>query len=204
MSATCAASLEELVIESYREALAGEVVGNFRRLRKVKLTGRSASKWYGSMAGSCALVVEELTVSEASYFIDNPIAFIRNPVGDFRRLRKVELNGSYASRWFSSISESCGENLEELRIIEHREYVGEVRGDLRRLRDVVLKGNHEGGITWFSSISERCAPTLEALRIENCGEMLRHPTAVPGDFERLKDFFCNGWTLSGGRVTRVL
>eukprot|EP00918_Siedleckia_nematoides_P059061 GHVU01128819.1.p2 GENE.GHVU01128819.1~~GHVU01128819.1.p2 ORF type:complete len:160 (+),score=21.89 GHVU01128819.1:58-480(+) len=124
-------------------------------------------------------------------------------VGDFRRLRKLVLDGDGSSTLFASMSVTCNESLEELSITEAIEFVGEVRGDLPRLRVVMLNGRD--ALTWFSSISERCAPTLERVTLRGgiVGLLNRNPTDVPGNFERLKNFHCRGWTLSGCRMKPV-
>eukprot|EP00918_Siedleckia_nematoides_P080559 GHVU01176766.1.p3 GENE.GHVU01176766.1~~GHVU01176766.1.p3 ORF type:complete len:104 (+),score=6.27 GHVU01176766.1:267-578(+) len=79
------------------------------------------------------------------------------------------------------------------------ELAGEVVGNFRRLRKVRLEG--EGAIEWFSRISERCAPTLDTAWIR--GPQNRELAEVPGNFMRLIDFVCDGWTLSECRIIPV-
>eukprot|EP00918_Siedleckia_nematoides_P068038 GHVU01148105.1.p3 GENE.GHVU01148105.1~~GHVU01148105.1.p3 ORF type:complete len:108 (+),score=8.95 GHVU01148105.1:3962-4285(+) len=107
------------------------------------------------------------------------------------------MGGFNVSIRFSSISESCGESLEELFITELNEFAGEVRGGLRRLRVVKLRG--KDAITWFSLMSERCAPMLETLDIQKM--VAEYIVCMETDMRlrRLLNRDCNRVTATAGR-----
>eukprot|EP00918_Siedleckia_nematoides_P038844 GHVU01084508.1.p1 GENE.GHVU01084508.1~~GHVU01084508.1.p1 ORF type:complete len:743 (+),score=86.71 GHVU01084508.1:542-2770(+) len=191
ISASCGERLEKLEIKD-DSAFVGEVESNLGRLRDVNLVGNGAIRWFSSISERCAPTLMSLHIEE--WGSRHPVVSVP-AFADFSELRMVTLRGCDASRWFSSISASCGERLEKLEIKDDSAFVGEVESNLGRLRDVTVVG--DGAIRWFSSISERCAPTLVRLRIEERG--FRHPVVpVPGAFVKLQSCYCRHLTLTGG------
>eukprot|EP00918_Siedleckia_nematoides_P036181 GHVU01078615.1.p1 GENE.GHVU01078615.1~~GHVU01078615.1.p1 ORF type:complete len:658 (+),score=89.29 GHVU01078615.1:391-2364(+) len=154
----------------------------FGMLRKVGFQGPEFP--LESFWKRCAHTLEELRLESSRFGRSSEVP------GDFRALRRVDLQGDGASMLFASMSKRCASTLEVLRITERTGAFSnrkEVAGALRNLRVVELRGLGSGA--WFPSISERCASSVtELLLVDDDGL----PRQVPGVFGRLRRAILRG------------
>eukprot|EP00918_Siedleckia_nematoides_P038678 GHVU01084128.1.p1 GENE.GHVU01084128.1~~GHVU01084128.1.p1 ORF type:complete len:132 (+),score=15.10 GHVU01084128.1:45-398(+) len=84
---------------------------------------------------SCAATLRTLKITDLYAFSGVMQA------GDFRVLRKVDVHGKGASRFFATIAMGCASTLEDLKIRDSHEFAEAMPGDFRVLQSLSFEGN---------------------------------------------------------------
>eukprot|EP00918_Siedleckia_nematoides_P050821 GHVU01111322.1.p1 GENE.GHVU01111322.1~~GHVU01111322.1.p1 ORF type:complete len:393 (+),score=43.98 GHVU01111322.1:39-1217(+) len=142
-----------------REEFYGPIEGNFEKLEKLEMGGIGSGRCFASMLrSSCPESLIELSLKDNNRGAELP-QFPERFEGCFRKLRKLELEGPFAARWFESISEWCASSLLELKLMDWSHYFPEtLKGNFTKLEKLTMRG--VGAARCFASMSASCSHSL--------------------------------------------
>eukprot|EP00918_Siedleckia_nematoides_P088995 GHVU01195702.1.p1 GENE.GHVU01195702.1~~GHVU01195702.1.p1 ORF type:complete len:790 (+),score=71.85 GHVU01195702.1:355-2724(+) len=179
VAATCAATLESLTVRdstftSEYDILPDDVPQVLGSLSRLHLEGTGSSRWFATVAATCAATLESLTVRDSTFtsFADR----LRD--GDFKVLESLAIAGMGASACLQSLCSGSQLSITEL-IVEEEKFPPSLPSEFNALRKLNLIG--AGATACFDAALRSCAhclEELEILEIRNAG--LRMPVDAAG------------------------